>query len=80
MLVFVFFLDDESSDLGIVYDDKAIENLLDRSLVTTDDKGPVDENLLANQYLGQFKVNKITGEPPYTARTPWDQTCCPLYI
>lgn len=53
-------LDEESTDskdsLGIVYDDKAIDNLLDRSQETIEDKGPTDENLLANEYLGQFKV------------------------
>ena len=56
----LYILDEESSDskdsLGIVYDDKAIENLLDRSLVGNGEKGPAEENLLANEYLGQFKV------------------------
>ena len=42
--------------MGIVYDEKAIETLLDRSRVgeTRD-----EENLLANEYLGQFKVAKL---------------------
>ena len=59
-IVIMFLLDEESTDskdsLGIVYDDKAIDNLLDRSQETIEDKGPTDENLLANEYLGQFKV------------------------
>ena len=51
----LYLLEDEgSSDQGIVYDEKAIEALLDRSQVGEDDKR--DENLLANEYLGQFKV------------------------
>ena len=42
--------------MGIEYDDKAIETLLDRSRVgETKD----EENLLANEYLGQFKVTKL---------------------
>ena len=39
-----------------MYDEKAIDALLDRSQVGSDDKGP-EENLLANEYLGQFKVS-----------------------
>jgi hypothetical protein len=49
------FKDDDGVDsLGIVYDDAAIEVLLDRTQ-GGDDKD-ADENLLANEYLGQFKV------------------------
>lgn len=40
--------------MGIVYDDRAIDALLDRSQVGEDNK---DENLLANEYLSQFKVS-----------------------
>ena len=41
---------------GIVYDDKAVDNLLDRNQVgeETTEGG---ENLLANEYLGSFKVS-----------------------
>ena len=46
----------EQDGLGIVYDDKAIDNLLDRSQEAPEEKGPLEDNLLANQYLGQFKV------------------------
>ena len=44
---------------GIVYDDKAIEALLDRSQVG-EDTGPGDINMLANEYLGSFKVCEVT--------------------
>jgi hypothetical protein len=51
----VLLTDDDGVDsLGIVYDDAAIEVLLDRTQ-GGDDKD-ADENLLANEYLGQFKV------------------------
>ena len=42
--------------MGIVYDDKAVDALLDRSQGSGED-GP-DENLLANEYLSQFKVRR----------------------
>ncbi|XP_019855875.1 PREDICTED: chromodomain-helicase-DNA-binding protein 5-like isoform X1 [Amphimedon queenslandica] len=64
------FLIDQGQDgeesMGIVYDDKAVEALLDRSQGSGED-GP-DENLLANEYLSQFKVAsyvmKEKGEEP----------------
>ena len=48
---------DEGADegKGIVYDDKAIEALLDRSQVG-EEVGDGDINMLANEYLGSFKV------------------------
>ena len=48
---------DGEESMGIVYDDKAVEALLDRSQGSGED-GP-DENLLANEYLSQFKVRYI---------------------
>lgn len=51
------FKDEQGGDKkGIVYDDKAIEALLDRSQVG-EDNGTGDINMLANEYLGSFKVS-----------------------
>lgn len=48
---------------GIVYDDTAIDNLLDRNQVgeesTEGGGGGGVENLLANEYLGSFKVGLV---------------------
>ena len=52
----LFKVDGEAEEgKGIVYDDKAIDVLLDRSQVG-EDTGPGDINMLANEYLGSFKV------------------------
>lgn len=49
--------------MGIVYDDKAVEALLDRSQGQGEEGG--DENLLANEYLSQFKVRDLRSKYMY---------------
>lgn len=43
--------------MGIVYDDKAVDALLDRTQGQGEDR--TDESLLANEYLSQFKVRSL---------------------
>ena len=46
--------------MGIVYDDKAVDALLDRTQGQGEDR--TDESLLANEYLSQFKVRSLISE------------------
>ena len=55
VMIFACCIDEGDEEKGIVYDDRAIDVLLDRSQVG-EDRG--DENLLANEYLSQFKVSE----------------------